>query len=393
LKSTFVSLNQIYGIYKLYDITDSLLDDLKQKGINSIMIDLNNEYYLNIFNKIDLIKEKGLSVIVRGEGSENINIDGVLVGVNEKPGKNQRQIVSYNEANKILQENGSLYDIIITVTKQEGENIVLTPENIRKFIMQGAAFAFDGEVIRELNKETTAYNDFTMLDIIKAIFADKPEEKLNRRKKESIARARMLDIALTDREIDRLSAYIIEMRKLDGAEIADKKYTNVLSGYLDRASGLLAKYEVSKKIQTMTNIEVLGTFEGILQRIELENLFDNIEGEDNRKNNINERIENMNDLMQYNAEYRILTGHSYDPNKKSDLINSMKDLTEAEILRDLQNIFSEVSEQNSSSEDMAAVLEGIIEILLAKNIQLDKNIGNLIAVQSTREMFALLSAA
>ena len=211
----------IYGTYKLHEFKEEDIVALKDKGIQTIMFDITPAGMVgdklnltekdfgverqkeNVYKAINIAKEHGMNVIIYGEGAENINIEDVTVAVFENPTDRQMQVMDYNKA---IESKENLSNVIVTIARNERENIVITPEQIKRIINTGAAIAFDGEVLTEVSKESTSENGISMFEIIKAMFAETPKQKAEREEFEGIIDGR--EIAL--KELENIKKYSME---------------------------------------------------------------------------------------------------------------------------------------------------------------------------------------
>ena len=400
----------IYGTYKLHEFKEEDIVALKDKGIQTIMFDITPAGMVgdklnltekdfgverqkeNVYKAINIAKEHGMNVIIYGEGAENINIEDVTVAVFENPTDRQMQVMDYNKA---IESKENLSNVIVTIARNERENIVITPEQIKRIINTGAAIAFDGEVLTEVSKESTSENGISMFEIIKAMFAETPKQKAEREEFEGIIDGR--EIAL--KELENIKKYSMEEIGIKDLYYFEEFIKNEdlgeksLSDLYNKAQSFLENILIGRRMSLeelyKNRFSVLGKIKGFMQVIELIKLNPDIKYSD--------RVDNMNELMERLFEYRLLTHGSYNPKENKDTEEAILRVNKklggnpsvTEIMDELKK---QIKDKNLTTEDKRIVLSGIIDLLLTDSSQLDIEIDNLYSM-NTSQIAALLSAA
>ncbi len=378
LSDMVIRTGNIFGNYKIDDITDAVLDDLNAKGISNVMTDVSGKTEAEIIEKINLIKSKNMQVVIYGDNAESLQIKGIETVAYNAPKKGQRIIIDYGTE---IAYGTDLTNVIINVAKKDGENIILTPDIIKRFIVMGASIAFDGEVLREVSRESTAENGITMLEIIKAMFVDTPEEKARKKKNAGVRAARKLN-KVNVADIDKLTGYIKILRRIDIEKIPDISYRDFIYDIIESSNNKSAVYDIRHRLfEKIDRYELLGILEGLLQIIESEKIMPDIKDVD--------VTDNMNELLAMLAEYRLLTGKSYDRQSGSEVVKVLGDKGHYEILRELRDI---LKEEDISDEDKTFAVSGIIEILLLDNLRVFADIEKMFDTD-IKNLHALLSAA
>ena len=378
LRNMVISTENIYGSYKVKEINGSVLDELQTKGITNVMLDVTGIGLEEIIEKVNLIKLRKMHVVIYGENADELQIKGAETASYGSFKKGQRAVVDYGTE---VAYGQNLKDIIVNIAKKDGENIMLTPDIIKRFIVMGASIAFDGEVLNEVSKETTAENGMTMLEIIKTMFADNPQQKEEKKKNIGTMAARKLGkVDITD--MDNFIKYIKILRNIDVKRVYEKSYPDFIYKIVESSEDKAIVNDIERRLfESIDRYELLGILEGILQINELENILPEI-------NNV-DRTDNMNELLKMLVEYRILTGRSYDRALGKDMVNSLEDKSHNEILDDLRDVFKD---KTSSDEDKIFAISGIIELLLMDNLQFTAEVENMLDMD-IKNLHALLAAA
>ncbi|MBR4632741.1 MAG: hypothetical protein IKO48_05435, partial [Elusimicrobia bacterium] len=396
LRNMTIQTTNIFGIYKTGEVTQDVINELKNNGIENIMIDVASANSTEINNAINLAtkEENGMNVIVFGEGAENIKQEGVYVAVKEQATGEQKQIMSYNEALDALKKGQKVdwSNVIVNVLRDEKENIVLTSDNIKAIINMGTAIAFDGVILREISKEDTTENGITMLGLIKAMFVDTPEQKAAKIRARNIRAGRNLAVNELNKGTD-LNKLIKNVDFIwDLIENKEMGPLIVAGGFIDSEGEIkLAELLGITDATSLTGREdeLLEKIEGIMQVIELSKVIDNIKNID--------RIDNMNELMERLVEYRMLAHTSYDVNvgesaaeRKEKILKEQNPNTT--ITADMiMQAFKEDLKKNTND---SVAISGIIDLLLAESLQVDSALLERgIDGMDTKQIHALLSAA
>ncbi|MBR4632421.1 MAG: hypothetical protein IKO48_03775 [Elusimicrobia bacterium] len=380
LENMIIQPANIYGTFKVEDVTDAVLKELCSKGIHTVMMEVTDADKDALNNALVRAQNAEMGIVVFGEGAENISFEGIEVEVAVKgDSQDKRRVVEYNEA--LTMENLSK-DVIVNIAQREGANIVMTPENIKRLINAGAAIAFDGEVLREVSKENTAKNGITMLDIVKAMFTENSQQKAAKARARGIRAGRNIAVKALSAGTD-LNELINNIDSiLDLIQNKENGALTIIGQILGRERKLGELLDIDSTSLTGKEDDLLGKTEGILQVIELSKVVDNIKDID--------RIDNMNELMAMLVEYRMLTGESYNPQKGKEVINVLSDKTHDEIMKDLRE---QLKDENLSKTDKTFVLSGIIDLLLADDLRIDAQFEKMFEGMDTKGIHAMLSAA
>jgi hypothetical protein len=380
LENMIIQPANIYGTFKVEDVTDAVLKELCSKGIHTLMMDVTDADKDALNNALVRTQNAEMGIVVFGEGAENISFEGIEVEVAVKgDSQDKRRVVEYNEA--LTMENLSK-DVIVNIAQREGANIIMTPENIKRLINAGAAIAFDGEVLREVSKENTAKNGITMLDIVKVMFTENSQQKAAKARARGIRAGRNIAVKALSAGTD-LNELINNIDSiLDLIQNKENGALTIIGQILGKERKLGELLDIDSTSLTGKEDDLLGKTEGILQVIELSKVVDNIKDID--------RIDNMNELMAMLVEYRMLTGESYNPQKGKEVINVLSDKTHDEIMKDLSE---QLKDENLSKTDKTFVLSGIIDLLLADDLRIDAQFEKMFEGMDTKGIHAMLSAA
>ncbi len=414
LRDMTIQTTNIFGIYKADNVTEYAIEELKNSGIENIMIDVTpqdiryslevdfsrgtsfieptlktpEEAQADIDNAIKLAKDNGMNVIVFGEGAENIKQEGVYVAVKEQATGEQKQIMSYNEALDALKKGQKVdwSNVIVNILRDEKENIVLTSDNIKAIINMGTAIAFDGVILREISKEDTTENGITMLGLIKAMFVDTPEQKAAKIRARNIRAGRNLAVNELNKGTDLNK--LIKNADFIWDLIENKEMGPLIVAGIPGNEQILAKLlDIDMESLTGREDELLGKIEGIMQVIELSKVIDNIKNIDKMDNII------ADTLMRMLEEYRMLKGESYNPEIGDKAVKAKEgEKVTFEMIRDaLQKDYDEAI---GNKEARALAISGIINLLLTDTLQNDKALLERgIEAMDTKQIHALLSAA
>ena len=384
----------IYGTYKAGEVTEAVLRELINKGIGNILIDVTGADQKSIENAVKISEERNMNVAVFGDGAEKVKLD------------EQKKVINYNKDFKITDITDP-QNTIVNISRTERENLVITPQNIQMLISMGVAIAFDGTVLREISKENTAEEGMTLLDIVKAMFEDTPEEKAKKDEARGIREGRALDLNLSFERGDLLTDNVLLsiINKLSNEDTSIyatnpnpsiKELLNTLVYLMDpvKDKAIIEKIQQGK----ISIAETIGLLDGILQRVELGKLLTKLQKSDKKESlsELMERYDNLDDIMKYLVEYVLATYKSqnrssydsYNPEIESETLKGLSGNSN-EVFRDLTNLLEASS---LTPEERADAIAGILEILLLGFNRLEAQT-EVFGGMETNKLHALLSAA
>ena len=368
-----------------YFITDEEIKFFTNKGINVFYkIDIKNDNTYILLNRLNKLLGKYISpnnVIIDFKGKISKEIIDKLGGIEanayyakakfiynshnlpESINKNDvKLMLDYKNAIEMIKKGEKINDgSIVYIAQQDGENIVISTQNIQKLINARLSLAFDAQVINDIDSQDISKDGITMLEIIKSMFSQTPEAKLAREKAEGKIKGR--EFALNNK-IAR-EQVLIYYNKIDN-----------LIEYVSRIT--------KGKIKAKSNEQAKAILTGMLEVEELKKLID-ISAENLRDDILSE---NADKLLEMLGEYRVLAKESFTREYGEKIVSKYNNQSIDTILATLEKKL----EMAKTNIEKSEVLAGIIYILLDDRLKI-KEYKERIIDMNINQIKAMLTAA
>ncbi|WP_413853806.1 hypothetical protein, partial [Candidatus Ruminimicrobium bovinum] len=336
------ALNTVIGSNSMiasYDVNEEInyeveIANLNSQKISRVMIKVNNE------NDIENAKEKAKEFSLNENGIADVIVVLDNNGTYEIVSENEKsEVVNYETARKMINDRKDTKGVIVYIGSQEQDNLILTADDMKSLIDNGAVLAFDSDVLNYMDAENTKDNGITLLGVIKAIFTQSsPEAKRNR---------------------------------------AIEKGRNLV-----KEKGTVSKEDIEKLKSEVKSDEEKECIElGVLQASELQKIDADL------LKDLNDRADIANELLTMLGEYRKLAGKSFKMGDGESKINGKENINTV-----LNNLRQEYKSATTDEAKVAAI-SGIIQILLTDRLASINDIENLTDNMDIKSISALLSAA
>jgi len=307
--------------------------------------------------KISNESEKDKAIKIANEFRENEVSNDIIIVLDKDDGY---EIIPENEENKVtnkvisyeqaLKQENINNEFIVYVGSQEQDNLTINANDMKNLLDKGVTLAFDSEIIDSMDSSNTEKEGITMLSIINLILKQNSPETKIIKGRNFVIRNNVTE----EQETSLIKAYNNEtdLRKLL-SELGVKNIEN-------------SKFEELKYIAL-----------GIIQAVELQKINQNLN---------KDKISNADELLTMLGMYKLSSkgNKSYTAEREDKLQGNGK--TTVEFLNELRA-------KVKANENDTAAIAGIIDILLAEQLNILDDIEKLLDIDDAKSIQSILAAA